>query len=100
MKTNLRSKAIKIWEGIGIVSILLLLFLPNGKTMMNTILETQRVQGSMYIGMSIADFTAMSLFLLVYVSSLIFFRKESMTKLFSTLATALMIITLITRMMF
>ena len=96
----MKSALIKIWEGIGIISILLLLFLPNGKTMMNLILETQNVKGSMYIAMSIADFTAMGLFLLVYVSSLIFFRKESMTKLFSVLATALMIITLISRMMF
>ncbi|MDY5883606.1 hypothetical protein [Roseburia sp. 831b] len=100
MKMNMKSALIKIWEGIGIISILLLLFLPNGKTMMNSILETQNVKGSMYIGMSIADFTAMGLFLLVYVSSLIFFRKESMTKLFSVLANALMIITLISRMMF
>ena len=99
-KYIMKSALIKIWEGIGIISILLLLFLPNGKTMMNSILETQNVKGSMYIGMSIADFTAMGLFLLVYVSSLIFFRKESMTKLFSVLATALMIITLISRMMF
>ena len=37
----MKSALIKIWEGIGIISILLLLFLPNGKTMMNSILETQ-----------------------------------------------------------
>ena len=100
MKINMKSNFIKVWEGIGIVSIVLLLCLPNGKTLMNTILGTLNVKSGSSMGLSVADFIAMILFLLIYFSSFKFFQKDKTTKLFSVLATALMIITLISRMMF
>ena len=100
MKINMKSNFIKVWEGTGIVSIVLLLCLPNGKTMMNTILGTLNVQSATYMGLSIADLVAMLLFLLIYFSSFKFFAKDRTTKLFSILASLLMIITLVSRIIF
>lgn len=96
----MKSNFIKVWEGTGIVSIVLLLCLPNGKTMMNTILGTLNVQSATYMGLSIADLVAMLLFLLIYFSSFKFFAKDRTTKLFSILASLLMIITLVSRIIF
>lgn len=100
MKINMKSNFIKVWEGTGIVSIVLLLCLPNGKTMMNTILGALNVQSATYMGLSIADLVAMLLFLLIYFSSFKFFAKDRTTKLFSILASSLMIITLVSRIIF
>ena len=100
MKNNLKSTFIKIWEGIGIVSIILLLYLPNGKTVINTILIAQNITSKTYIGLSIADLVAMIIFLVVYFSSFKFFSRDKVTKMFSLLASILMVITLISRMIF
>lgn len=97
---KIKSNLIKVWEGMGIASIILLLCLPNGKTIMNTILEALKVKSVSYIGLSIPDFVAMGLFLIVYISSIRFFAKERSTKIFSILASVIMIITLISRVIF
>lgn len=100
MNNDLKSTFIKVWEGIGIVSIILLLCLPNGKTVINTVLMMTNIRSKRYMGLSIADLVAMIIFLVVYFSSFKFFSKDKSTKMFSLLASALMVITLISRMIF
>ncbi len=100
MKNDMKSVCIKIWEGIGIVSIILLLCLPNGKTVINTVLMMENVRSRIYMGLSIPDLAAMTIFLLVYFSSFKFFSKNRATKMFSLLASVLMVMTLISRMIF
>lgn len=100
MKNDLKSTFIKVWEGIGIASIILLLCLPNGKTVINTVLMMTNVRSEKYMGLSVADLAAMIIFLVVYFSSFKFFSKDRATKMFSLLASILMIITLISRIIF
>lgn len=100
MKGEFRSVFAKIWEGIGLVSITLLLCLPNGNTLIDTVLRMVNVKSGKYMGMSVAGLIAMGLFLVVYFSSFKIFPKEKFTKLFSLVASMLMILTLISKIMF
>lgn len=100
MKNNIKSTFIKAWEGIGIISIILLLCLPNGKTVINTVFMMANISSREYMGLSIAEWSAMVIFLLVYFSSFKFFSRDRATKMFSLLASVLMVITLISRMIF
>ncbi|MCF0131016.1 MAG: hypothetical protein HUJ71_04775 [Pseudobutyrivibrio sp.] len=100
MNTNIKSSFIKLWEGMGIASIALLLCLPNGKTAVTTILNVLNVKSKTYMGLSIADFVAVILFLIVYYTSYKFFPKERATKLFSIVTSLLMIITLASKIIF
>ena len=100
MKDDLKSSLVKVWEGIGIVSIISLLCLPNGKTVIDTFLGMANITGRKYMGLSIAGLAAMAVFLLVYFSSFKLFPQERATKMFSLLASVLMVVTLVSRIIF
>lgn len=100
MKKERRGIIATVWESIGIVAIFLLLIMPNKKSIIDMILDRFGVGQNYYFGIGYATIILIGIFLLVYLFSFSAFPKEKSTKLFATISSSLMALTIISLIVF
>ena len=89
-----------IYELIGIGAIVSVTFLPNKKTIIDTILMKLYMEQT-YIGrFGMATLIMAIVFVVIYSTAFRFFAKEKSTKIFSICSTVFMILTLASAMIF
>ncbi|MDD5866347.1 MAG: hypothetical protein PUC75_01710 [Lachnospiraceae bacterium] len=96
MKISKKVMAV-ITELAGSIAIVGVLFLPNGKTLIDTIIDAEGVGQDYICGISYCSLSLIAVFLASYFISLKAFTKEQSTKIYVIFSTILMILTLVSK---
>lgn len=99
-KRDIKSIFVMLWELFGIIAIVLLIYLPNGNTVVGTLLARLGIKVGKWGGIGLENLVVIGLFLLVYFTSFKLFTKYDSTKLFSIVASLLMVASLVSAVIF
>lgn len=99
-KVDMKSAMVILWEALGVCSIILLLYLPNGNTVITNLFTALDIQIGTWNGIGYENLVLIGVFLVVYFTSFKLLSKYSSTKMFSLTSSLLMVITLVTAVVF
>lgn len=99
-KITIKESIVFLWELLGVCSIILLLYLPNGNTIITTVLDSLNIETMKWGKIGYENIGLIALFLTVYFTSFKFLAKYNSTKLFSIMSSVLMVVTMITAILF
>ncbi|MCR5667545.1 MAG: hypothetical protein K6G05_00655 [Lachnospiraceae bacterium] len=92
--TRLKSLAAIVWECITLMFLILLIKLPDGKNVIDSILTSFHIKQNYYGQLSTAAAALAVLFFAMYIMSFRLFITEKVTKIYSIIAPIFMIVTI------
>lgn len=99
-KVDIKTVMVMLWEVLGVCSIVLLLYLPNGNTVASNLFMALDIQMGDWNGIGYENLVLIGIFLVIYFTSFKLLGKYRSTKMFSLATSFLMVITLVTAIVF